>query len=810
MKSGIGLLLLVCISYSTTVAQTKGVIRGFVKDKNTQEPIVGALIAMGGTAIATASDLEGNYKLEVPVGTYSLKATYLGYKAITHYNITSTSGNAQTVNFELEATNAQLNEVTVTFDKGKSAIAADMVTPMSTQKLTSEEIRANPGGNFDVSKVIQVLPGVSGGTSVNRNDIIVRGGAPNENVYYLDGIEIPVLNHFQTQGASGGATGILNVSFIDDVQLSSSAFDARYDNALAATFAIKQRNGNPEKFSGNVRLSGTEFATTLEGPLGTRTSYLASARRSYLQFLFQLLDLPIRPEFWDFQYKVAHKLNDKTTLNVIGIGAIDKFRLATPKDASPENEYIARSNPLIDQWTYTVGLSLKRLIHKGYINLALSRNEFNNGADKFQDNRYDETYRTLKLRSRETESKGRLDVNQFVNGWKIGYGLMGQHVHYRTDLFNKISEGLMDSSGKTILPPLTIRFNSEPAFFKWGAFAQLSKRFFNEHLLLSAGLRTDGNTFLVSGKDFTKTLSPRLSLSYALLPKFDITASVGRYYKIPIYTNLGYKDSSGTFLNKSMNYIESRHYTIGWQYLPQEDLRITMEGFFKNYSDYPVSLLTGISTANQGSEFTAVGNEPVQSTGKGQTYGLEMFIQQKLVKSMFYALSSTIYSSKFSGLDGKLVSSSWNYGYLLSTSIGLKLNKGWELGLKYRISGGQVYTPFQPDFSQANYQINGTGTLDFTKINSERLAAFQKLDVRIDKKMNFKKLTLDLFIDIQNVLGMTIPGLPRYTFKRKSDNSDFETSDGKALKPNGSNGIPVLLESNDRIVVPTIGFIVEF
>ena len=198
-----------------------------------------------------------------------------------------------------------------------------MTTPLSVQQLTSEEIRSSPGGNFDVSKVVQTLPGVgvSNGTG-DRNDIIIRGGAPNENVYYLDGIEIPVLNHFQTQGSSGGAQGILNVSFIESLKLTSSAFDARYDNALASTFVIKQRDGNPERLSGNVRVSATESVLTLEGPLSSQTTFLASARKSYLGLLFKLIDLPIRPNFYDFQYKVTHKFNNKFSLSAIGLGAI--------------------------------------------------------------------------------------------------------------------------------------------------------------------------------------------------------------------------------------------------------------------------------------------------------------------------------------------------------------------------------------------------------------------------------------------------------------------------------------------------------
>jgi hypothetical protein len=387
---------------------------------------------------------------------------------------------------------------------------------------------------------------------------------------------------------------------------------------------------------------------------------------------------------------------------------------------------------------------------------------------------------------------------------------MGQYVKYNANIFNNVSPSLKDSLGNVLLPTIDVRFNSAIEFFKFGAFAQVSKQFLKEKLLISAGVRSDGNTFLNDGLNPLNTLSPRLSFSYNLFPKIDLTGSIGSYYKIPIYTNLGYRNEVGTLVNKNMKYINSDHYVLGFQYLPKEDLRITVEGFFKDYSNYPVSLVTGISTANQGAEFTAVGNEPITSNGKGRTYGVEFFIQQKLIKKLFYALSATVYKSKFSGLDGKLLPSSWDYGYLVATTIGRKFKKGWEMGLKYRIAGGQPYTPFDPVLSQLNYQITGVGTLNFSNINSKRLLPFNQFDFRMDKKINFKKTTLDLYIDVQNAFVLPTPGLPQYTFKRKTDNSGFETTDGTTLKQDGSNGIPVIIDNNDPVVVPTVGFIFEF
>jgi len=802
------LLFISSLGYS----QVTGVIRGNVKDRNTQEAIIGAIISIDGTTTGATTDLDGNYKINLPVGTYNLKAAYLGYTTLIKYNISVTSGNAQAVNFELETASSELSEVTVTFDKGKSAVATDMITPLSVQQLTTEEIKSNPGGNFDISKVVQTLPGVGGsGGGAARNDIIIRGGAPNENVYYVDGIEIPVLNHFQTQGSSGGAQGILNVSFIEDVKLTSSAFDARYDNAVASTFVIKQRQGNPEKVSGNVRVSFTEAVATLEGPLGKKTDYLVSARKSYLDLLFKLIDLPIRPNFYDFQYKVTHKFNEKTTLTAIGVGAIDNFSFGETRESSPENEYFRRSLPIITQWNYTNGFTLKRLINKGYVNIALSRNMFDNQIDRFEDAKYnDETMRNFKLRSQEIENKLRIDVNKYVNGWKISYGAVGQYVKYNTNLYNKLSSPIVDTNNVVLFPGITINFKSDIEFFKYGAFGQVAKNLLNEKLLVSFGVRTDMNSFMNDGNNPLNALSPRLSMAYHLSKKFDITASVGSYYKIPGYTSLGYRDATGELVNKSMKYIQSNHYVLGTQFLPNEALRFTVEGFYKQYNNYPISKLNGTSLANQGSDFGSIGSEPIQSTGKGETYGAEFFMQQKLMKKLFYVFSYTFVRSNYSGIDNKLIASSWDNQHLISTTLGYKFGKNWQLGLKYRFAGGTPYTPFDLAASQQNFALLGTGVLDFSRINSERLKNFSQLDLRLDKKINYKKTSLNLFLDFQNVLMTTQENAPYYTFKRTKDNSGYETTDGKPLNLNGSNGIPIILENKSRTVTPSIGLTFEF
>ncbi|MCM4169364.1 Vitamin B12 transporter BtuB [Arenibacter antarcticus] len=800
-------LLLTFSSFS----QKNGRIIGNIQDKNTLERLIGVNISIEGTSLGTITDDTGRFNLMLPVGTYTVTASFLGYKTATLYNIELTSGNDRIINFEMEPESEALEGVVISYNRNTSVKTTDMITPLSVQQLTSQEIKSNPGGNFDVSKVVQTLPGVGLSNGVGeRNDIIVRGGAPNENVYYLDGIEIPVLNHFQTQGSSGGAQGILNVSFIESLKLTTSAFDSKYSDALSSTFVIKQRNGNPDRFSGNVRVSLTETALTLEGPLSPKTTFLSSVRKSYLGLLFKIVDLPIRPDFYDFQYKVNHEFDNKTTLTAIGIGAIDNFSFAPTKESTPEDTYVLRSTPYINQWTYTTGFNLNRKIKNGYMNFALSRNMFHTTIDKYEDEQKIEQNRTLLINSNEIENKFRFDYNKFVNGWRFSSGLDAQYVTYSGDVFNKISNEIKDDTGTVISPERTIVFDSQIDFLKYGLFAQAAKRFYNDRLLLSGGIRSDMNSFTNTGKNPLKTLSPRLSASYGINEQWNLNGSIGTYFKAPIYTTLGFKDEAGNFINKDLEYTRSTHYVLGTEYLPNRSLRFTFEGYFKRYSDYPVSESTGVSLANQGTQFGSVGSERILSIGNGQAYGVEFFAQQKMTDRLFYVASYSYVVSKFSGSDSVLKRSSWDNRHLFSTTLGYQFNNNWDLGLKYRFAGGNPFTPFNMPASQQNYLLLGQGVPDVDLLNQNRLSNYNQLDLRVDKKFNFKKTSLVAYLDVQNLLIQKNESNPDYTFQRNADNTGFQTTDGQPIQMDGSNAIPVILDNKSGHPLPTIGIIFEF
>lgn len=787
---------------SQSVAQNLGNINGFVRQVKTQVPIEGATIRVLGIDKQAVTDKTGFYRIrDIETKSYTIEATSIGYKPVQKFDLEARSGNTLEVNFDLEEQSQELGNIVIRANFPKPVGVVN-----SVQSLDANEIVRYPGANFDMAKVVQSLPGVSGSVGF-RNDIIIRGGAPNENVYYLDGVEIPTINHFATQGAAGGPVGMLNVSFLERVTLHTSAFPAKYDNPLSGVLQFKQRSGNPEKVQGNFRLSASEAALTTEGPLGKgKTTFLASVRRSYLQLIFKLIELPFLPDYWDYQYKITHKPDNKNEINIIGIGSIDNFTFLKPKNATLEQLSILDQIPLNSQRTNTIGITWRHALRKGYWQLVASTNLLDNRADKFEANDIgNEARRILKYRSVEDERRLRYEINFPINKIQINAGAQLIGTAYSNETYQRRNGFVADYSTS---------FN----MLRYGIFASATRKVFNERLTLTAGIRTDGNDYMDEGNALGKNLSPRLAASYSINKKLNANISLARYYKTPAYTILGFKIND-SYVNKDADFIKSDHLVGGLEWLPSSTIRVTAEGFFKQYNDYPVSVATGVSLANFGGDFGVLGNERILSTGDGHASGFELLFQQRLTKNFYGILSYTYYRSEFSGTDQKLIPSAWDNRHLLSFTGGYRFGKNWEVGLRFRYQGGAPYTPFDNQQSLENYFFLSAPTLDYSRINQERLAAFNAADLRIDKKYNFKKWTLDIFLDIQNLYNSQNPTAPNFTLKRNPDES-FATTTGEPYNPgvfgnpsapnNRQKGVPVLLPNTSGARLPSIGFIVEF
>ncbi len=783
------LSLIACLfSSQILIAQSTGELTGYVKDEKTNEPIPGVTIQLLNTQLGASTDQNGFFRIEkIPAKTYNVQASYTGYKTVIKYNIVIRSGGIPDLNFKLRESSTELDEVVVIanpFEKIEE-------TPLSIQKLSREEIATYPGGNNDIAKVVQSLPGVSGSIGGFRNDIIIRGGAPNENVYYLDGIEIPNINHFSTQGSAGGPVGMLNVSFFEGVTLSTSAFGAQYDNVLSGVLQFDQRNGNARNFKTNIRVGSSETALTTEGPLfkkgreASNTSFIVSVRRSYLQLLFDLIGLPILPDYWDFQYKINHKIDEYNEVFITGIGSVDDFRVNELDEFDPDQQATQDQVPIIRQRTNTVGLSWKSRFKNGsgFMTTTLSNNFLTNNFRQYADN-INQTGLFLQNVSTETETKLRFNYMKFIDEWTISGGFGVQKVDYENETLDRIN---------------VFQYSAGLNFYEYGLFGQASRKFWDDRLSLSFGIRFDANSFTEDGGNLFRTISPRISGSYTFDAerKWSLNASIGRYYKIPPYTVLGFADNSGVQINQDTKYIQSDHYVAGLEYLVTPSARFTLEGFFKRYDNYPVSITDGVSLANLGADFTVLGNEPVSSIGLGRTYGLEFLYQKQFTNNYYAILAYTLYKSEYTALDrNKFLPSAWDSRHLLTITGGYKFGNNWELSSRMRHLGRTPYAPINQAETLANYPAI---IRDYSQFGSARLDTFNQLDVRIDKKWNFQKWTLDIFLEVQNILGAQIPQEPTFGLSRDAQ--------GNELSPRALVEIMNIDNSN---ILPSIGLVIDF
>lgn len=789
------ILSLFCIS---VFAQT-GIVKGKITESGSGTPLEFVNILVEGTTIGGQTDEKGEFEITgVTPGTYNLKVTSVGYKAKTVFEIELTNAKPAVVAIELEPASEQLEEVEI-----KAAVFnRPEESPVSLRSIGVNEIQRYPGGNRDISKVIQSLPGV-GFTSSFRNDILIRGGSPSENRFYIDGIEIPNINHFATQGASGGPVGLINVDLIREVNFYSGAFPANRGNTLSSVMDIRLRDGREDRFGLTATLGSSEFALSMESPLDKqkKATALVSVRHSYLQWLFQALQLPFLPTYTDAQFKIKYKIDKKNEIIFLGLGAYDQFKLNLKANKTEEQRYLLKILPTQGQWNYSIGTKYTHYFDDKYLNIILSRSMLNNQARKYVNNDENQPI-TLDYASQESENKFRLEVTGRKDNWKYNYG-----VYYEFARYTNRSSFQQSLPGTQTL--VSVNFESKLLMHKWGFFTQVSRSFFKDRLNLSLGLRGDMSNYNTKMLMLHKHLSPRFSASVSLLPGWLLNFNTGYYNQLPPYTALGFEDNNNNLVNKPrLDYITNVHVVLGTEYQTKWNGRFSVEGFFKQYYNYPFLLQDSISFANVGSNFGVVGNEPAASINKGRTYGAEFLYEQKLYKGWYGIVAYTIFWSEFQDKNGKYVPSSWDSRHVISLTGGKKFKKGWEVGARWRISGGQPYTPYDVDRSSivAVWDVVNQGLPDYNRLNTERLPWFHQLDIRVTKKWFFKKWSFELYLDVQNA----------YAFKAGSPPSldlVYDGNTGAPLTIDGSNPQRYqtkLVDTRSGFPIPTLGFVIYY
>lgn len=731
-------ILLCCLCWNVFAAEYQ--IKGVVIDKSTRQPLEFVNVLVVGLGIGASTDANGNFLItQVPPGIYRLQASFLGYKTelTPEYRVNHVTPYVQ---IELEEENASLNEVVVT----ASPFQKVPESPVSLRVIGLQEIEKAPGANRDISKVVQNYPGVAFSPIGYRNDLIVRGGGPSENRFYLDGVEIPNINHFSTQGASGGPVGLIDADLIRSVKFYSGAFPADKGNALSSVLDFSLRDGDMERNSLKATLGASEVSLSSNGHIGNKTSYLVSVRQSYLQALFKILGLPFLPAYTDASFKIKTRFDSHNELTLLGLGGIDRMKLNLGIEGE-DAEYMLSYLPEINQETYTVGGVYRHYSQRHVQSIVLSQSYLNNRNVKYRDNdESSEENLTLRLGSIEQETKLRMENTSSWSVWKVKAGFDLNYSRYKSNEYRKVFANALREYD----------YHTDLSLWRWGMFASVDYAAPDKSFTASMGVRTDGNNYSDKMKELWRQLSPRLSVSYRLIEGLTLSGHVGLYYQLPSYTALGFKGEEGEYVNRHLDYISVSQESLGLSWTPNENMELSVEGFYKLYGHMPFSLSDQIPLSCKGNDYGTIGNEVLSSEAKGRSYGVELMFKWLLTQKLNLSSSLTIFKSEFKdGEQGSYVPSAWDNRFILNMSGTYNFPKHWSLGAKVSCIGGSPYTPYDVEKSSLveAWNVQGRAYYDYSRYNQERLPVFGQLDVRVDKTFYLKKCMLGFYLDIQNI-----------------------------------------------------------
>ena len=731
-------ILLCCLCWNVFAAEYQ--IKGVVIDKSTRQPLEFVNVLVVGLGIGASTDANGNFLItQVPPGIYRLQASFLGYKTelTPDYRVNHVTPYVQ---IELEEENASLNEVVVT----ASPFQKVPESPVSLRVIGLQEIEKAPGANRDISKVVQNYPGVAFSPIGYRNDLIVRGGGPSENRFYLDGVEIPNINHFSTQGASGGPVGLIDADLIRSVKFYSGAFPADKGNALSSVLDFSLRDGDMERNSLKATLGASEVSLSSNGHIGNKTSYLVSVRQSYLQALFKILGLPFLPAYTDASFKIKTRFDSHNEFTLLGLGGIDRMKLNLGIEGE-DAEYMLSYLPEINQETYTVEGVYRHYSQRHVQAIVLSQSYLNNRNVKYRDNdESSEENLTLRLGSIEQETKLRMENTSSWSVWKVKAGFDLNYSRYKSNEYRKVFANALREYD----------YHTDLSLWRWGMFASVDYAAPDKSFTASMGVRTDGNNYSDKMKELWRQLSPRLSVSYRLIEGLTLSGHVGLYYQLPSYTALGFKGEEGEYVNRHLDYISVSQESLGLSWTPNENMELSVEGFYKLYGHMPFSLSDQIPLSCKGNDYGTIGNEALSSEAKGRSYGVELMFKWLLTQKLNLSSSLTIFKSEFKdGEQGSYVPSAWDNRFILNMSGTYNFPKHWSLGAKVSCIGGSPYTPYDVEKSSLveAWNVQGRAYYDYSRYNQERLPVFGQLDVRVDKTFYLKKCMLGFYLDIQNI-----------------------------------------------------------
>lgn len=760
------LLFLTLILGISSFSQTTQTIRGKVVDKESRYPIIGAnVVVISDTTklLGAATDLDGNYRIEgVSIGRHSVKISYLGYydKVIP---VVVNSGKELILNIDLEESTLEMKEVTVTADDNggvKNEMALVSVTSFSV-----EETDKYAGSRGDPARMASNFAGVSGSDD-SRNDIVVRGNSPLGILWRVEGIDIPNPNHFAISGTSGGPVSILNNKLMSNSDFFTGAFPAEYGNSVAGVFDLKLRNGNNEnhEFSAQLGFLGTEFMA--EGPLSKKSgsSYLLAYRYSTLA-LFGGLGVPIGtsaiPNYQDLSFKLNFPQKKGGAISLFGISGTSKIDIVLSDQKKPELETFGeqdrdqhfRTKMAIVGATYVKPINektfFKTTIAGAIDNQRTVHNIFDRSINANNEYVLDTIYQILGYSFTQTK----LSISSFINKKIDKKNVLKYGVNADMYVWNQYDSVLIDADSNNSNWYWNKRWDNESNGFLVQPYVQWKHKF-SETFAINLGLHSQILTF----NNSISPIEPRFGAKWNIDEKQTLTAGLGLHSQMqPTYTYFYQQpDGNGGFVqhNHDMDFTKSFHYILGYSTMIK-GLMIKSEVYYQNLFNIPVEIEpSAFSMVNQGSGFARFFPDTLQNTGTGRNYGLELTLKKSFDRSFFVMITGAVYDSKYTGSDGIERNTDYNGNFATNFLIGKEFKVGakstFNIGGKVTWAGGRRLGYVDTAASAAAREVI---FLD-SGYNDRQFRDYFRADIKLNYKINTKKVTHEIGLDLVNFLGI--------------------------------------------------------
>ncbi len=756
------------VSHLVPRAAHAGAIGGTVRSAQSQKALAEVNVRIEQLAAERTTDALGGYEFDsLAPGTYSLLFSKPGFEPQRQNDVYVPGAGEKRLDVDLLPQILQLDKMVVRSTSFRKA--PDMAS--STKIMNFDEILRAPGALVDVQRVVQNLPSVASGGD-NVNEVVVRGGAPGENMLVMDNIEIPNPNHFAEQGSGGGVVSLINPLLVKGLTFNAGAPPAQYGGKASSVIDVKLRDGNNAMVLGGVDLGLAGVGGHLEGPLWPKATFMASGHRSYLDFAAKFQSTVAIPEFWGVQAKLAQGIGSHK-LYTNGIFGRNTITIEHAKADLGLDYDIVESGGLI----YVGGLNWDAYWGERFsTNVVLSAT--GNTFDRLSYDPLDTGFTNSSVEEEQTlKASCALDLE---NNNRVLFGAYARRCdfdidiwerpdtlkayHYEADSGRYVPDSIETDIARN---PVVISQQSADRHevgYKYGGFASSILHLF-ERLRVVPGVRVDGFDYNGSFK-----VSPRLSAVYSLTPSAGLTAAFGMQYQDPDYADLvGHPLNSDLEPKMALTGIGGLEYVFDVL-----ETKVALEGYYKRYYDLPVDSSLLFADTSRAGRF--VTSDRVYSRSGGHSWGVEVFGQKKLTRHMFwtfaYSFSRSLYEDPRGGHEGELYDGDYDFRHGLTVTGGFKLEllgREWykrvqrmlwfrilspimpiadrmEFSTKWRYLGGRPYTEPQYDSTHQRWYVDRAGDL-----NNKRYDPYHRLDLRYERRYGFGLLHMIYYFDLQNI-----------------------------------------------------------